>query len=298
MTKLKLGKYTVNITSEDKIFFPPDITKLDLVEYYKNIAPDMLPYLKNRPLMLARYPNGITGESFYQKNASEYFPEYIEHVKVPLKEKKFGDQVVCNNQASLVYLANQATITFHGWLAKKDKLDYPDKMIFDLDPEDTDFKHVCKAALLIKDILEDHGLKPFVMTTGSKGIHVVVPLVRSVKFDESKKCARYFANLAIKEDPKMLTLDISKSLRVNKIFIDILRNEYGSTAVIPYSVRAKSGAPVATPLYWHELEKHKKLSSQTYNIFNIFKKIKDDGNPWQDYSKSAKSIKSILKKIG
>src|SRR5262249_37058792 len=157
--------------------------------YYNKIAIHMLPYVKDRPLMMHRFPDGIYGESFYQKDASAYFPSWIKQALVP-KEGGYNNYVVCQNRATLVYLANQACITPHVWLSRIDKLHHPDKLVFDLDPSGTDFSVVCHIALALKKILEHKKLHPFVMTTGSHGLHVVVPLDRTTIFEKVKSFAR------------------------------------------------------------------------------------------------------------
>jgi bifunctional non-homologous end joining protein LigD len=294
MTKLRFGRYTVEITNPDKVLFPDGITKGELIEYYAGIAPIMLPYLKDRPLMMHRFPNGIEGESFYQKDASPYFPPWIKQVLVP-KEGGYNSYVVCQNQATLVYLANQACITPHVWLSKIDKLHYPDKMIFDLDPSAPHtFKLVCHIAEMIKTMLEEKGLHPYVMTTGSHGLHVTVPLDRTCTFETVKKFARMCAQILIEQEPAHATLEIRKDKRQGRVFIDTLRNQYASTAVSPYAVRAHPGAPVATPLYWDEL-KDPSLSAQAYTIKTIGKRLQKLGDPWKTFNKHKKNTGAIIR---
>lgn len=167
MSELQIGSYTVETSSLDKIMFPADgITKGDLIDYYLRIASDMVPHMRDRPLSMRRYPGGIAQEGFYQQEAPEYFPGWIDRVTV---EKEGGDIVhaVCNNAATLVYLANQNTITPHVWLSRTDKVRNPDQIVFDLDPPGGDFEPVRKAARYVRQILEEHGLPTFLMTTGS-----------------------------------------------------------------------------------------------------------------------------------
>jgi bifunctional non-homologous end joining protein LigD len=177
---IRLNGHPITAEHLDKIYFPADkITKGELLEYYKKIAPRLIPYTKNRPLTMDRYPEGIAGESFYQKNASSYFPAWIKLKKIAKKEGGFNNYVVCQNAATLVYIANQGCITPHMWLSKITKLNYPDVLVFDLDPygeKVTNFKPIRDAALMLKEILEKCGLTVFVMTTGSRGLHVRVPL--------------------------------------------------------------------------------------------------------------------------
>ncbi len=299
MGQIKVGRYLVTTTNEDFILFPKSkITKGELVDYYYEIAPIMLLYTKNRPLTMVRYPRGIDQEGFYQKDTPDYFPNYIKRKIIKKKEGGSTAYVVCNNEATLVYLANQGCITPHLWLSKIDKLHYPDKMVFDLDPPPLgkNFALVRKTALRLKDILEEIGLVPFVKTTGSKGLHVVVPLKRTANFDEVRAFARQIAEQLIVQDSKNLTLEIRKDKRRGKIFIDILRNAFAQTAVAPYAVRPKEKAPVATPISWDEVH-DSKLTSQRYNIKTVFKRLEKYGDEWEDMNKCARSIKVVQKML-
>lgn len=292
---LTFGKIIVEITHPEKVLFPNGTTKGDLIDYYNTIAPWMIPYVEDRPLMMQRFPDGINGESFYQKDASAYFPSWIKQVEVP-KIGGYNNYVVCQNQATLVYLANQACITPHVWLSKVDKLDYPDEMIFDLDPsEGATFRMVCEIALSLKKLLEEIGLHPYVKTTGSHGLHVTIPLDQTHTFDEVKAFAQACARLIIEREPKLATLEIRKAKRAGKIFIDTLRNQYAATAVAPYAVRPHPAAPVATPLFWDELS-NKKLTAQSFTIKNIFARLKSESNAWQGFKKHARNSGKVIER--
>lgn len=290
MSILKVGHFSVQISNSDKILFPEHkITKGNLIEYYQKIAPIMVPLMKDRAVSMHRFPDGIHQEGFYQKDIANYYPDWIKSVRIS-KEGGYNKMVVCNNAATLVYLANQACITPHLWLSRIDKLHYPDRMIFDLDPgKEGDFALVCKTALLLRQALQDYGLIPFVMTTGSKGLHVVVPLKRKEKFDNVRLFAHKVAELFAQKDPQNLTIEPRKDKRKGRLYIDVARNAYAQTGVAPYAVRALPGAPVATPLEWDELE-DKRLTAQTYTIKNIFKRIDKVGDVWKDINKSARAI--------
>lgn len=286
---IKLGRHAVEITHPDKVLFPDDgITKVDLIEYYQEIAPYMLPHLKNRPVTMQRFPEGITGEGFYHKDAPDYFPAWIERVTVK-KEGGVVHHVVCNNAATLVYLANQACITPHVWLSTIKKIRYPDRMIIDLDPPEGNFPLACVTALGLKDLLEDFGLCPFVMTTGSKGLHVVVPLKPVATFDTVRMFARQLAELFVQHNQKTITTEIRKEKRGKKLFLDTNRNAYAQTGVCAYAVRARPGAPVATPLFWEELH-DPRLTAQRYTIKTIFKRLKHGDQPWTDINKHERSL--------
>ena len=295
-----LQRHRIKITNPDKLLFPKDhITKLKLVEYYEKIAPKLLPYCKSRPLTQLRYPDGILGKSFYQKNIFDYYPTWIKTKTIKrLEETGSNTYVVCQNSATLVYLANQACITPHMWLSKIDRLDYPDQIIFDLDPSGSTIKKfstVCEVALILKKLLENIGLTPFVMTTGSKGLHVRVPIKREYSYDAVRAFAQEIADAAIELDPKRMTREMRKDKRGNRVFIDILRNSFGATAVIPYAVRAHPKAPVATPLEWEELQ-NPTLTSQKYTIATIFARLKTKDKVWHDFHKHAQSLSHVLKK--
>ncbi len=296
MTEIKIGKYTVKITNPDKILFPKaKLTKTDLIKYYQKIAPIMLPHIKGRPLTMNRFPDGVQGELFYQKDAPDYFPDYI--TLQPVKRSSGGiiNYPLINNAAALVYLANYVCV-LHVWLSKEPKLNYPDRMIFDLDPSPgVSFTTVKWAAKEVKKILETLGFPVFLMTTGSRGLHVVVPLKRIYLFDEIREFAQEIARYLVEKYPGKLTLKLKKSERGKRIFVDTLRNAWGATAVAPYAVRAKEGAPIATPLKWSELSAL--TTSQKYKIKNIFQRISRVGDPWKDMNKKACAITQARKKL-
>jgi len=295
MTKLKVGTHILDITNEDKIYFPK-ITKGELIDYYLKISPYMLQHIKDRPLMLQRFPEGINGQSFFQKNTPDYFPSWIKTIEVP-KSDGTTNFALCQNAATLVYLANFGTITFHSWLSRFTKLDYPDKLIFDLDPSTSDFSNIIKLALLLKAILEQTGLNPYVMTTGSHGMHVVCPIQPTVDFKHVKMFADDCSTILLQKYPELITLEIRKNKRGNKIFIDTLRNQVGATAAVPYTVRPYPKAPVATPLEWDELDNPKLTSSQVYNINTIFSRLEKMGDPWKEFFKKKKSLILPRKKL-
>jgi bifunctional non-homologous end joining protein LigD len=295
--KVKMGPYSIGLSKVDKVLFPDQaITKGDLGDYYMNAAEFLLPYARNRPVTMHRYPDGIDGKDFYQKEIPDYFPDWIRTATVKVEGSGKQSQVVCDNAATLLYLVDQGCITPHVWLSRKDKLDYPDRMIFDLDPPGDDFDSVRSASFILKEFLERLELTPYVMTTGSKGVHVVVPLSRRQNYDRVRDLARRIASRLAEEHPDTLTDSMKKSGRRGRLFIDYLRNAYGQTAVLPLAVRARPGAPVATPLDWDEL-KDKKLNSQTYTIKNIFRRLSRKKDPWEGMMRHARSIEKADEKL-
>lgn len=289
MGKLRFGRFTVETSNEAKIFFPDDkITKGDLIEYYQRIAETLLPYVKLRPLTMKRFPEGINGESFFQKEIGNYFPDWIERMTVK-KEGGTVTHVICNNSPTLVYLANQACIEPHVWLSRKDELYHPDQLIIDLDPAGDDFAPVRFAARAIREVFEDLDLKAFVKTTGSRGAHVLVPLDQSANFDTVREFARDAARLLAARHPDKLTIETRKTKRRGRLLLDTARNAYAQTAIAPYAVRAKPGAPVATPVDWDELG-DAKLDARRYNIKNIFQRLSKKSDPWKELSRLGRSL--------
>ena len=299
MGKRNFGKYSFKTSNEEKIFFPKSkITKGDLIDYYNKIADVMIPHIKDRPVSMLRLPDGIKGESFFQKDASDYFPDWTQTIKVK-KKGGYVHHVLCNNKATLVYLANQACITPHVWLSKAQKLNYPDRLIFDLDPpgKKIDFMSVKKAAKIFHKFLTDElKLNVYLMTTGSRGLHIVIPINARENFDTIREFGQNIAKVISNRHPKELTIEVRKNKRKGRIFLDTARNAYAQTAVPPYSVRPKEDAPIAAPLYWDELS-GKKLNSQSFNIKNIFKRLDKTSDPWKDINKNKNSIKKAIKKI-
>jgi bifunctional non-homologous end joining protein LigD len=293
--KLRISNRTIEITNPDKILFPKNkITKLELVHYYQNIAPFMIPLIKDRPISMHRFPDGITHEGFFQKEASEYFPSWI---KIEVLKKANGTvrHVICNNAVSLTYLASQACITPHIWQSTYKKPNIPNRMVFDLDPQTDDFKAVKNAATILRKALTDYKLTSYVMTTGSRGLHVVVPIKPSLSFDDVRAIARSIAQHLAEKYPDDFTTEMRKEKRGAKIFIDTMRNTYAHTTVAPYAVRALEGAPVATPLEWSELAGCP--SSQAFTIKTILTRLSKKECPWENISRGAKSLAGLQKKL-
>lgn len=280
---IDLDGQAVKLSSLDKVYYPDaGITKGDVVDYYHRVAPTMLPHLRDRPLSMQRFPDGIAAPGFYQKEAPDHFPDWIRRVPVLVEEEgQEQPQVVCDGAATLVYLANQGCITPHLWLSRAGKLRHPDKLIFDLDPPGGDFRVVREAALALRELLTELELPAFLMTTGSKGLHVALPLDGRVTFDDTRDVARDVAGLLVKREPKRYTLELRKDAREGRLFLDYLRNAYAATSVAPYALRARPGAPVATPLDWDELD-DAGLHAGTYTIKNIFRRL-EERDPWRDF---------------
>lgn|SRR5690606_25995610 len=261
----------VEISNPEKIIFPEDsITKLQMVQYYEEVAEDMLPYMKNRPLTLHRFPSGVNEDGFYQKNASDYFPDFVKTVQVETEEGS-NTQIICNTKKTLVYLANQGTVAFHIWLSKKDMLYKPDKVVFDLDPSNNSFEEVKEAARLLGSYFRKKGKDPHLMTTGQNGLHVWYKIRRTQTFDQLRETVRQDAAALEKKYPQLLTTAVRKNKREGKIFLDYLRNSYAQTSVCPYSLRANKKAGIAMPLSWDRLDTLE--SSDAFTLKKILKNM-------------------------
>lgn len=291
--------HEVELSHLDKLYFPESgITKGDILDYYERIAPLMLPHVQERAMTMHRYPDGIDGEDFYQQNMPDYFPDWISTVDAE-KEGGIVTHVVCNNTATLLYIVNQGSIVNHVWLSRRDRMRYPDRFVIDLDPphDDTDTGALRDTALLLRHTFQGLGLTPFVATTGSAGLHVYVPLKRELEFDEVREFGRNIVEQLASEHADSLTTEQRKQKRGRRIYLDVLRNSYSHTAVALYSVRAKPGAPVATPLSWDELEKGP-VESNRYTVRNIFRRLGQRDDPWKGFEEQAASVKKAREMRG
>ncbi|MEW2155000.1 non-homologous end-joining DNA ligase [Streptomyces sp. NPDC007189] len=281
---IRAGRRTVRIQRPGKVLFPggssaKEYTKGDLADYYRSVAPAMLPHLRGRPLMLERYPDGIDAQRFMQKNVPAHYPDWITRAEVA-KEGGTVTHAVCDDTATLLYLADQACITLHRWLSRTDRaggVDHPDQLVFDLDPPRDDFSPVREAAGRLKELLDDLELPAAPMTTGSRGLHVVVRLDGRAGFDEVRAFARAAAELLVSRHPDRLTTAARKDDRGDRLYLDVQRNAYAQTAVVPYTVRARPGAPVAVPLSWDQLD-DSGLDARRWTIADAAEQARTD--PW------------------
>ncbi|MCI0715495.1 MAG: non-homologous end-joining DNA ligase [Chlorobi bacterium] len=278
----KVEKRKVELSNLSKVLYPDDdIVKAQVIEYYLKIAPTILNHIKGRPLSLVRFPDGIYGEQFFQKNRPDWAPEWIEYETLGSEDKK--DYIIATEEASLVWLANLACLELHQMHSKKPNYDKPDYMVFDLDPpEGFKFADIIDIALELKPHLENHGYHPFAKTTGGKGIHVVVPIEQKWDFHKVFETAQLIAKPFVDERSKTLTLQIKKDARKGRVLIDIYRIRQGQSIISPYSLRGRKGAPVSMPLKWEQLED---LTSPTeYNLINVPDIVKNEGDAWEGIS--------------
>jgi len=281
----------VALTHPDKVLFPDDgITKADLAAYYEAVAGAMVPHTRDRPLNLWRWNSGIDGERVVQQQIPRGAPAWVRRVEVARRSGGTVCHAMANDAATLVWLANQNCITPHVWTSRADRLDRPDRMIFDLDPPPgAPFAHVRRAALELGDLLRERGLEPFAMTTGSKGVHVVAPLRRTAGHERVGKAARALAAEMAERVPEHLTTHWRKERREGRILVDVARNTYAQTTVAPYAVRARPGAPVATPLRWEELEDDE-LRADRWTLRTVGRRLEDGGDPWAQIRRAARAL--------
>jgi bifunctional non-homologous end joining protein LigD len=273
----------VEISKPDKVLFPATdtgaaITKLDLARYYESVAEVMLPHLRNRPVNMERFPDGIDGPSFYEKKVPGHFPGFVRTVEVATSAEP-QRQVVVNDVRSLVYLAQQACLTPHTWLCRADDLERPDQLVFDLDPSVPGLPAVRRATRLVGELLDELGLESLLKTTGSRGYHVLVPLRRSAGFDDVRAFARQAAQVLVDREPDLLTLEARKAKRGERVLVDVQRNGYGQTAVPPYAVRARPGAPVSMPITWDELSR---VEPAQHTVRTVARRLANGGDRWAD----------------
>jgi len=285
------------ITHPEKVLFPDaGITKGELASYYETIAPVMLPHLRRRPITMERFHRGIGSPGFFQKDVIKGFPEWLERVEVP----KHGGTVhhpIANNTRSLLWLANQNSITIHVWPSRTPNLYNPDICIFDLDPsKEDDVGTLVKAALNLRDLLSELGLPSWIKTSGSKGFHIAVPLDGKSDFGAVARFAHMVGKISVQRDPDNLTQEFSKVDRGGRILVDTGRNGYSATYAATYTVRAKPGAPVSAPCTWEELEKGN-LGPRTFTLRTMAQRVSDVGDLWADLLKKKRSLKSPIERL-
>jgi bifunctional non-homologous end joining protein LigD len=269
------------ITHPEKVLFPDDgITKGELAAYYEAVAPILLPHLRTRPITMERYPSGIAGKGFFQKNVSKGFPEWLERVEVPKKDGAVHYPLV-DDTRSLLWVVNQNCITPHVWTSRAPSLHYPDLCVFDLDPMKDEPEVLRATALRLRDLLLELGLESWVKTSGSKGFHIVVPLDGKTASGEVARFGDAVGSLLVERDRGHLTREFSKVDRAGRIYIDTGRNGYGATFAAAYAVRPKPGAPISAPCTWEELGRGD-AEPRTFTLRGMARRIEAVGDLWSD----------------
>jgi bifunctional non-homologous end joining protein LigD len=286
----------VVITHPEKVLFPDDgITKGELAAYYEMIAPFILPHIRNRPVTMERFPAGIGRKGFLQKDVSKGFPEWLQRVEVPKKDGVVHHPIVTDMQ-SLLWLANQNSITPHVWTSRAPNVYYPDLCVFDLDPSVDDSDMLRAAALAVRNLLDELGLPSWVKTSGSKGYHIAVPLDGKANMGDVEKFAHGVGSLLVRRYPKNLTQEFHKADRGTRILVDTGRNGWSATHASVYAVRAKAGAPVSAPCTWEELASGE-VDPRTFTLRNMGARIKAVGDLWSDMRRRRRSLERPVQKL-
>ncbi|MBA2564394.1 MAG: DNA ligase D [Gemmatimonadetes bacterium] len=296
---VRVGPPEVPITNPSKVFFPhAGVTKGDVIAYYRDQADVILPYLEGRPLTLVRFPNGISGQSFFQKDQPDWLPEWISTVSVPSENsrKKIVDYLVCNDAATLTYVANLGTIDLHPWASRQEALENPDYVVWDLDPPEDGYRKAAEVAPRVREILERAALTPFLKTSGGKGLHLYVPLVPDNDHDTVRSFAELVAAMIVEANPRTTTLERSKAARRGKVYVDFLQNGRGKTVVAPYSLRAKEPATVSMPLTWEEFDEGAQPAD--FTIRTVPGILAARGDVWRDLWKRPHRLGSVLERLG
>ena len=295
---VKVGGITLHLTNQQKLYWQNEgITKGDLVSYYDQISSVMLPYLKDRPQSMRRHPNGISGPNFFQKD--------IDRAKVPVwlmtkkmySESNKGtiDYLLCNDKATLLYMANLGCIEINPWNSRILKPDNPDWLIIDLDPENIGFAEVVKAANEVRKVLEELDIQSYPKTSGSRGMHIFVPLAAKYAYEVARTFTRLIAKRVNDRIPDITSTIRNPSKRQKKVYLDYLQNSRGQTLAAPYSVRPKPGATVSTPLSWSEVTT--RLDPSAFTIKTIFKRLDKKGDLWKPVLGKGLDIGKALKKL-
>lgn len=297
-TDVKIGSHVLKVTNRSKVYWPEDgYTKGDLIDYYMQIADYMLPYLKDRPESLNRHPNGIDGSSFYHKDMADSLPNWIQSKEI-FSESNNKDirYMLCQNKATLVYMANLGCIEINPWNSRIQKIKNPDYIVIDLDPSDNNtFDEVIQTALVVKKILDKAGADAYCKTSGATGLHIYVPLGAKYTYEQGKNFAHIIAQLVHDTLPDLTSLVRNPKERKKQIYVDYLQNRGGQTLAAPYSVRPKPGATVSTPLEWSEVKKGLKPSQ--FTIKTIFKRLEKKGDLFKGVLGKGIDMERCLKKL-
>ena len=297
-----IGGHDLKFTNLSKLYWPKEKwSKRDMINYYYQVAPYMLPYMKDRPQILNRHPHGIAGESFYQKDVKGKAPGWIEtfpyYSYIDQKEKEF---LICTNEASLLYIASLGCIEMNPWHSRRQKPDNPDWCIIDLDPDQNSFNQVIEAAQVTKKILDAIDIPAYCKTSGSTGLHIYIPFGAKYSYDDSKEFGRKIVKLVHQEIPKFTSIERKTADRGGKMYLDFLQNRPQASVAAPYSLRPKPGAPVAMPLDWAEVKKGLKIKE--FNIANAIPRLKETGDLFKgvlgkgiNLNKTSKQIETVFK---
>ncbi len=293
----KVNGHELKLPNLSKVYWPKDkVTKRDLINYYYQVAPVILPYLKDRPQSMNRFPNGIEGESFYQKDVTGKAPDWVEtflyHSEADDRDRHY---LVCSNEASLIYMASLGCIEMNPWSSRVQKTDHPDWCVIDIDPDKQSFDQVIEAALVTKEVLDSLGVPSYAKTSGSTGIHIYIPLGAKYTYEQSKEFARIIVTLVHEQLPSFTSIERMRANRKGKMYLDFLQNRPQATIASPYSLRPKPGATVSMPLHWDEVKKGLKMTD--FTIFNALERIKSEGDIFKPVIGKGISLEKVIKLV-
>ncbi|TDV43092.1 non-homologous end-joining DNA ligase [Actinophytocola oryzae] len=280
-------EHDIELSNPDKVLYPGEgLTKGDVAEYYRAVADAMLPHLAGRPLVLHRFPDGVNTKGFVQQDIGDHAPDWVRTADLPRRGREGTVRhVVCEDADTLVYLANQAALELHAWPSRVDRPEHPDRLVVDLDPpEGTDVATLRTIARQVRDLYREVGLEPFVQATGSRGFHVVAPLDHGADYEFVRELAADLADQLAAAHPDALTTAHRKQKRGDRVYLDVDRNAYGQTFVVPYSLRARPGAPAAAPLDWAELGR---ATPAGHTIHTMAKRLSRKQDPWSSMGAGA-----------
>ena len=296
--ELKVGKAVLKLTNQQKLYWPEDnITKGELVKYYAEVTPFILPYLKDRPQSLHRFPNGIKDFGFFQKDLdTNVIPEWVRTEKVYSDFNKENlDYLICNDKETLMYMANLGCIEVNPWNSQLATLMKPSWMVIDLDPEDIAFSEVVKVAITTRQVLESFGIEGYCKTSGATGLHIFAPLANKYEYEVVRNFAQLIATRINSLLPEITSIIRQPKLRQKRVYIDYLQNSKGQTLAAPYGVRPRPGATVSTPLDWSEV--NAKLDPKAFTIKTIFKRLDKKGDLWKPVIGKGNDLAKALKKL-
>ena len=278
----------LKFTNLDKLLWPEDgLTKGDLIEYYRAVTPSLLPHLRRRPLTVKRYPNGIEGETFFQKNAPKGTPEWVKTITLAAESaRRDVAYILCNDRRTLLWLGNLASIELHPWLSQADRLERPESLVLDVDPPERRFDLAVRTALVTNEVLQELGLGGCAKTSGAKGVHVYVPIRRRYGYDEVRRAAHAIAVRVSEREPDLVTAEFKRAERGGRVFLDFTRTGKGQHIVAPFSPRARPGAPVSFPVPWKDLERAEPLD---FTIRTV-PKLMEKGDPWESLCPERQSL--------
>ena len=293
----KINGHALSFTNLNKLYWPKEkISKRDMLNYYDQVTPYILPYLKNRPQSMNRFPNGIEAPGFYFKDITGKAPDWVEkflyHSETDGRDRQY---LVAKDKASLLYMASLGCIEMNPWHSRVGSINFPDWCVIDLDPGKNTFEQVIQAAQVTREVLENLGIPSYPKTSGSTGIHIYIPLGAKYTYDESKELARLIAKQVQEQIPAFTTIERTLKARKGKLYIDFLQNYAQGTVAAPYAIRPKPGATVSMPLYWEEVKKGLKMKD--FTIFNALERIKSEGDIFRPVLGKGINLEAVMKKM-